>query len=82
MTDISAAQKKKKKRAQKLLEEEQERVEVGKARQTPVSTPTPFVTPTAPIVALLAFPPGHPAANWPAHLQEYVYGPKSHPLVI
>ncbi|KAJ6611529.1 hypothetical protein B0H10DRAFT_2223929 [Mycena sp. CBHHK59/15] len=96
MTNLSAAQKRKKNRAQKLLEEEQQIVEEEKARQAPVSTPTPLVSPAAPIVAplgpainnkpihgthdtpsLRAFPPGHPAANWPAHLQDYIYGPVS-----
>ncbi|KAJ6523953.1 hypothetical protein B0H10DRAFT_2249691 [Mycena sp. CBHHK59/15] len=57
----------------------------------PICSPIPHSTPTLydnhndePIHSVheapgrRAFPPDHPAANWPAHLQDYIYGPISH----
>ncbi|KAJ7654856.1 hypothetical protein B0H17DRAFT_1099359 [Mycena rosella] len=76
----------KKARAQKLLEEEQQRVEVETAQRAscrawpahPDSRPF-FDTSTLIFydddTPQLVFPPNHPAANWPPHLQSYIYGP-------
>ncbi|KAJ7445492.1 hypothetical protein B0H11DRAFT_2087029 [Mycena galericulata] len=79
MTNSPAAQKQKRRREEKLLEGQRLRVEEGLARHVPVSTPVPHPSSMAlvsePIPRWRDFPRGHPAENWPLHLQAYLYDP-------